>query len=105
MQFKRFYTFVINKRKTAQIAPISINSQFVRIEIVFLVPFKADWYRAGYLTQIVELAGKQNTYISKVCPIAKSLHEMDNQFSYKLQFKPVPYLPPCLVNLYRSIDT
>lgn len=104
MQFKRFYTLYFTKRRTALIVPTLLNSQFIRIEIRFIKPVKIDWYKAGYLTQIVEFSGKQNTYISKVCPLEDSLIEIDNQFPYKVQFKPVPYLPPCRVIFYRSVD-
>lgn len=104
-QWRLIYTLTYSARGTrkAAVVPIEIVAEWARIEIVFLTFPKPEWYLAGWLSQVYSIKGKPYTLRSVEVPLMPSVHKMANTSYYKLRFKPVVYLPSCMVKIYRSI--
>lgn len=103
MIWRSFYTLVYSQHRDAAIIPIPIASEWVRIEIIVLTFPRPNWYRAGWLNQVIVTDGKPSIMPSQVVPLQPSIFRFEAELIYQLRFKPVPYLPNSLVRFYRSV--
>lgn len=101
--WRRFYTLVYSQRgRDAAILPIPLTAQFIRVEISLFVFPRPTWYQAGWIARSIRAEGKPLLLPSQVCPLLPSVFPFDDVGVYYLRFKPVPYLPPCLITFWRS---
>lgn len=103
--WQRFYTLAFSgKNRKAVIVPTDLTARFIRIEVSILVFPRPTWYRAGWINQVVMVAGKPHLLPGQPCPMEPSAFELSDIAIYRLRFAPVPYLPNAIVTLYRSIS-
>lgn len=104
IEWRSLQTFVFSKRREAVTTITPVTSQWIRIEIKPIVVFRADWYRAGYLNQVLVISGREYLQQSQIVPFLPSIYQFETVHPYKLRFKPVPYMPNAIVRIYRSYD-
>lgn len=104
LQWRQFYTLVYStKGRGAAILPIPLTAEWVRVEVVILTFPRPDWYRAGWINQVLVIQGKPHLQPGLIVPLAPSVFRFENVSSYQVRFKPVPYLPVSMVKFYRSV--
>ena len=89
--------------REAKVLPLVFQSELVRVDIRFLSNPAPVYYRAGWINQVWKLQGRQHLRSGLVVPVAPSVFKFEADRPYQIRFKPVQYLFPCVVTIYRSL--